>query len=468
MRQVAGLLGCSVAACVLLTACSTARDPGTSSAPAAAWTPPASAVPRPLPQRQPADLGNLTMPRAIDLALQNNPVTRAAWLEARAARAVMGSSRSAYYPEVDLNATYNQSRQATQGGRTIFNSTTFGPQLVLTYLLFDFGGRAAVVEEARQALIAADFSHNQQIQNVILQTEQSYFGYLNAKALIDAQNATLKERQASVDAAEERHRAGVATINDVLQARTALSQAQLTYETLEQNLRIFQGTLATTMGLPVTTKFDIGTLPTEVPIQAVATAVDALIAQAEAQRPDFAASRAQIEQAEARVREIRAQGLPTLGLTATGNRTTFRGVASGTASPYSISLAMRFPLFTGFRNQFDVRAAQIGADLAREDARSLQQQIDLQVWSSYYGLSTAAQRVRTSRDFVTTAKQSADVATNRYRIGVGSILDVLTAEAALESARAQDIQARADWFVAVAQLAHDTGALEPPAEESAR
>jgi outer membrane protein len=464
VRRVAWLLGCSVAACVLLAACSTSRDPGTSSAPATVWTPPASAIPPPLPHRQPSDLGNLTMPRAIDLALQNNPVTRTAWLEARAAQALVGSRRSAYYPEVDLNATYNQSRQATQGGRTIFNSTTFGPQLALTYLLFDFGGRAAVVEEARQALIAADFSHNQQIQNVILQTEQSYFGYLNAKALLEAQTAGLKERQTSVDAAEERHRAGVATINDVLQARTALSQAQLTYETLEQNLRIFQGTLATTMGLPVTTKFDIGTLPTDVPIQEVATAVEALIAQAEAQRPDFAASRADIQQAEARVREVRSQGLPTFGLTATANRTTFRGVASGTASPYSISLAMRFPLFTGFRTEFDLRAARIGVDLSREDARSLQQQIDLQVWSSYYGLSTAAQRVRTSRDFLSTAQQSADVATNRYRSGVGSILDVLTAEAALESARAQDVQARADWFVAVAQLAHDTGTLEPPAE----
>ena len=43
-----------------------------------------------------------------------------------------------------------------------------------------------------------------------------------------------------------------------------------------------------------------------------------------------------------------------------------------------------------------------------------------------------------------------------------SALDVLTAEAALESARAQEIQARADWFIAVAQLAHDTGALTTP------
>jgi outer membrane protein len=452
------------AAVLLSFACTTARDPGTSSGPSAAWVPPASAVPAAFPTQTPTDLGTLTMAKAIDLALQNNPQTRVAWLIARQAREIVGSRQSAFYPEVDLGASYNRARQATQGGRTIFNTTTLGPSLTLNYLLLDFGGRAGQVDEARQALIAADFTHNQQIQNTILQTQQAFFGYLDAKGLVDAQAATLKERQANVDAAQERHTAGVATINDVLQARTALSQAQLTYESLEQNLRIFQGTLATTMGIAVTTKFDVGALPSDVPMQSVTTAVDALIAQAEAQRPDFAASRAQIEGAEARVRQARAEGLPTIGLTAIGNRTVFRGFASGTANPYSIGIAMRFPLFTGFRTQYDVRAAQAGVDLAREDARSLQQQIDLQVWSSYYGLSTASLRVRTSRDFLNTAQQSADVAQGRYRSGVGSILDVLTAEAALESARAQEIQARADWFIAVAQLAHDTGSLTPPQE----
>ncbi len=445
---------------VPLAACATARDPGTSGAPAAVWTAPASAVPPPIPKPQATDLGALSMPRAIDLALQSNPATRAAWLLARAAQAVIGSRRSAYYPEIDLNATYTRSRQATQGGRTIFDSTTYGPSLALTWLLFDFGGRAAQVDEARQALIAADFTHNQLIQNVILQTEQAYYGFLNAKALVDAQSATLRERKASLDAAEERHRAGVATISDVLQARTALSQTQLTYESLEQNLRVFEGALATAMGLPVTTKFDIGTLPADVPTQEVTTAVDALIAQAEAQRPDFAASRALVAQAEARVRGVRSQGLPAVGLTGNFSRTTFGGVTSATALPYSFGLAMRFPIFTGWRTQYDLRAAKIEADLAREEARSFQQQVDLQVWTSYYGLSTATQRVRTSRDLLSSALQAADVATNRYRSGVGNILDVLTAEASLENARAEEVQARADWFVAVAQLAHDTGSLE--------
>jgi TolC family type I secretion outer membrane protein len=448
---------------LVLTACVTAHDPGISSAPETLWVAPASAVPPPLPKPEASDLGVLTLPRAIGIALQNNPATRTAWLAARAAQATVGSRRSAYYPDLNLNATFTRSHQATQGGTTVFNSTTYGPSLVLTYLLFDFGGRAAQVEEARQTLIAANFTHNQQMQRVMLRTQEAYYGYLDAKALLDAQRATLRERQAGIDAADARHHAGVATIADVLQARTALSQAQLTYESLEQNFRVFEGTLAVSMGVPVTTKFELGTLPADIPIQEVSTAVDALIAQAEARRADFAASRTAISRAEAHVREVRAQELPAVGVTANAGRTTFKGLASATVSPYSVSIAMRFPLFTGFRTQYDLRRAQIEADLAREDARGLQQQVDLQVWTSYYGLSTATQRVRTSRDFLASAKQAADVAADRYRNGVGSILDLLTAQSALESARAQEVRARTDWFVAIAQLAHDTGTLETPA-----
>jgi outer membrane protein TolC len=53
-----------------------------------------------------------------------------------------------------------------------------------------------------------------------------------------------------------------------------------------------------------------------------------------------------------------------------------------------------------------------------------------------------------------------DVALGRYRAGVGGIIELLTAEAALENARAQEVQARTDWFLSIAQLAHATGTLE--------
>jgi outer membrane protein len=449
---------------LLLGACASVDNPGTSPAPATAWTPPASAVPAvtnfqaTLPSATPLSLADV-----VSTALANNPATREAWLTARAAEANLGSRRSAYYPEVDVNASLGRSITGASPNRAGTSSTTFVPSLALSYLLFDFGGRAATVEEARQTLITADFEHNQTIQNVVLAAEQNYFQYLDAKALLGAQAATLKERKSELDTADARHDAGLATIADVLQARTALSQAQLTYETIEGNLRTIEGTLATTMGLPATARLDFGELPATVATDETTQAVDALIAQATIDRPALAAARADAERARAHIEEVRSAYLPSIALNSSAGRTFFIAPSSlASTNSFSAGVALRFPFFTGFRNVFDVRAARLQADLAQEDVRDLTQQIGLQVWSSYYAVQTAKQRITTSRDLLASAQESANVAAARYREGVGTIIDVLTAQSALENARAQEVQSRADYLLALAELAHATGKLGAP------
>ena len=52
------------------------------------------------------------------------------------------------------------------------------------------------------------------------------------------------------------------------------------------------------------------------------------------------------------------------------------------------------------------------------------------------------------------------MARGRYKEGVGSILDLLTAESALANALAQDVRSRAGFLLAFAQLAHDTGTVD--------
>ena len=394
----------------------------------------------------------LTLAKAIDIALTNNPQTRTTYLQARAAEAALGSAKSAYLPEIDINATAGRVRNSTQPA-----TNSFAPSLALSYLLFDFGGREAEVEQARQTLAAANLFHDQAIQDVILATEQTYYSYLDAKALLAAQEATVRERRTSLDAADARHNAGVATIADVLQARTALSQSELDRESIEGQLRTIEGIFATVLGSPVTTRYEFGDLPLDIPAQSVTSQVEELITRATTGRPDLAATRAEAERAGARVREVRSAYLPSFVVNSNAGRTIASGGRSFT--PYSAIVAMRFPVFTGFRNRYDIREAQIEADLAKENVRSFEQQVGLQVWTSYYSLQTATQRLTTAKDLLASATQSADVARDRYKEGVGNILDVLTAQSALASARAQEVQARADWFLSVAQLAHDTGTL---------
>ena len=70
--------------------------------------------------------------------------------------------------------------------------------------------------------------------------------------------------------------------------------------------------------------------------------------------------------------------------------------------------------------------------------------------------------MRTTRDLLASALQSAEVADGRYRAGVGSILDLLTAQSALADARSQEAQARSLWFLSMAS-SPTRPALSPPA-----
>jgi outer membrane protein TolC len=90
----------------------------------------------------------------------------------------------------------------------------------------------------------------------------------------------------------------------------------------------------------------------------------------------------------------------------------------------------------------------------------LRQEVVFQVFSAYYALQTATRRVATAKDLLASAEQSNEVALGRYKAGVGSVLDLLSAQSALAGARSQQVEARLAWSVSLAQLAHDAGVLD--------
>ncbi|HVN31369.1 MAG TPA: TolC family protein [Thermoanaerobaculaceae bacterium] len=404
---------------------------------------------------------SLTLAQVVDIALQNNPETRTSYLLALSAAAQLGSKRAPYYPSVGVSASGTRTNQP-QDATVTETQDIYAGAVGLAYLLLDMGGRSANVDDARFGLLAADWTHNATIQNVILAVETTYVQYVNAKAQIEAAQSTVKSAEAALEAATVRHDAGVGTIADVLQAKTALSQAQLSLQTFQGQVLVLRGELATAMGLPADTPYDVGVLPAEVPLDRGTEAADKLIATARLRRPDLAAARALTEKAEAHVRSVRSDGLPTLSLFADANRTYLSpAIPFDARNNWSASLLLTFPLFTGFANSYDIKKAKADAAVARSQADTLEQQVILEVWTSYYFLQTATQLVKTSRDLLASAEQSERVALGRYKEGVGTIIDLLTAQSALATARSQDILARSGWFIALAQLARDTGTTAP-------
>jgi outer membrane protein TolC len=250
----------------------------------------------------------------------------------------------------------------------------------------------------------------------------------------------------------------LATIADVLQAKTAYSQEKLNLETIQGNLQAARGSLAAALGLPPNLPFDLSPLPATIPVGAISVSVDSVINEALRNRPDLAAARAQAAAAAAQIRVARSAELPALTLGGNAGRT-YSSPPVFAGPSYGATVGLSLPLFNGFSRQYDVAAARAQADALSALADQTRQNVITQVFVSYYALQTAEQRVATADDLLASAEQSAQVAAGRYREGVGSIIDLLTAQSALANARAQQVQSRWQWYTSLAQLARDAGVL---------
>ena len=126
----------------------------------------------------------------------------------------------------------------------------------------------------------------------------------------------------------------------------------------------------------------------------------------------------------------------------------------------ALTLGLSVPLFNLAR-PYNVQAAEAQVTAAEARSGLLRTQVAQQVYTSYYLLQTATQRVRTIAVLLSSATRNEAAARARYRAGVGTILELVTAQAALASARAQQSQSRWIWASALSQLSHDVGALGP-------
>jgi outer membrane protein TolC len=429
--------------------------------------------------------GSLNLLEVVNLALCNNPQTREAWASARVQAAQVGVSKASYLPSPSLTASGNRNRADVSP--SVFQRSI---GLSISYLLYDFGTRAANLDNARHLLDAASATQDSTVQAVFLSAIQVFYQTQATLAALDAARESERATKESFAAAEARYLAGSATPADKLQAQTAYSQATLNRITAEGAMKNAKGALANMLGLdanrdvslvatndfsarqssfinpakpdvtknPATTKgADYAEQSEPEAIKIIERDIAALIEEARQHRPDLYAAAAQVRAAESNVDAARAAGKPSISLTASTNQSNNAGTTSrGSSAGISLSV----PIFSGFAPTYRIRAAEAQVEAKNAQLERLRLQVALDVWTAYQNLTTATQSLRSTADLQNSAEQSERVALGRYKAGVGNMLDVLNAQSALASARQQRIQSTFNWNISRATLAQAMGSLD--------
>ncbi|MDD4816693.1 MAG: TolC family protein [Victivallaceae bacterium] len=244
-----------------------------------------------------SDIQELSLGRAVDISLQNNPDYRAAFLAVDAARMAYYQTLAAYLPEVSGNGVISQSLTKSTGlvnppDTVVPYDNNFSGSIGLRagYLVFDgFARELNMLAAKQEELSQEDIRLN--VERLLRRSvSYAYWDVLLAKAQQEIAAGDIVYQNSNLAQAEVRYRAGHISKSEFLNFKIMLidAQALLTKANEQYNIAVYA--LACLMGYPSGTLPESLTFPLLAPDGASPLlAPDACINLALENRPDLAA-----------------------------------------------------------------------------------------------------------------------------------------------------------------------------------
>jgi outer membrane protein TolC len=427
---------------------------------------PIPAVP-PVPTQAPRPL---SLADAVTTALQNNYQIRQAALGVASARAQLREAEAAKAVTLGGSASFtdsslcctsapltgsisipgagitNQSFTTSGLGGTSATSWVFG--LTLKYPLYTGGALEDQIAIAQASVALAQAQFTTAAQQVVLSVRQAYYGVQAAYATVDAAQRAVSAAQENVRVTQARVQVGSSPQFDLLQAQVQLAQSAQTLTQARTVLSQDQQTLAATLVAPLSSTFQLVAL---LGLPQVSQNVNALIQQALQNRPEIAAARASETAAQAAI-DLAASGLrPNITVQAGPQIQTSDPTSKNTVN-FTGSIVLTIAILDGGLTRAKVDAARAQLESAKVGEEQTRQQVELDVRNAYLSLGNAAEVLRFAQTAQASAREALRIANVRFQAGVGTQLEVVTAEQNLATADSNVIQAAFQYFVAVAQL----------------
>jgi outer membrane protein len=417
-----------------------------------AWAAPAGAQ-----ARKPA-AQKLTLDQARAIALARHPGIGSAQYLARAAKATVGEARSSYFPlaygSITTAGSIPSSRIAAGAlnNPVIYNRYSNG--VAVSQLVTDFGRTGNLVESARLRARAAEENVEVSREDVLLAVTRAYFAALRAQAVLAVAQKTVSERELVARQVEALERNKLKSGLDLSFANVNLAEARLFLAQSEGDVEASYATLSAALGYPSQRSFELA----EAEVPGAPPAMDALVSQALAQRPDLSRERYSAESLRKFARAERDLWFPTINTVAAAGVTPYHQAAL--ADRYAAAgLNINIPIFNG--RLFNQRRAEadLRAKAETENLRALEDQVARDVRIAWLNAKTAFDRLALTRQLLDQANLALKLAQGRYDLGLGSIVELSQAQLSQTQAEIEQTSAKYDYQIQSAVLNYEIGQL---------
>src|SRR5256712_9440539 len=418
-------------------------------------------------QLQPSQL---SLAEALRLALQQNQQLRVAAFEVAVARAQLAQARAGTAIQGNVQASYARTQEGVStsipisggpGGEIITipapAPNIYDARLVLQYPLYSGGRVEAQIALGEANLKGAEATFERIRQQIIFTIRQPYYQLLLAQAGLDSANHSVTQAAENLGVARARAASGVPPKFDEVQADAALAtarQAQVRARNgLAQGMQALNGLLNLPLETPLTP-----TNPFMVTV--VGTPLDRLVSQALETRPELAEVCARQAAAVAGTQLAESGARLNLGLSGAFDYSNTSGFVPGPqlSSTWSVALAATLNVSDGGLTKDRVDEARQRLEQLKAAEVQQRQVIELDVRQSYLNLQSAREGLDGADALQAQAAEALRIANVRFAAGVGTSLEVLSAQAASSQAEVAKAQAFFTYNVARAALVRAVGA----------
>ncbi|MBN1534614.1 MAG: TolC family protein [Spirochaetes bacterium] len=405
-----------------------------------------------------------TWDECVRVAGENHPDLRQASALVEKAKSSRGATRSAYLPQLSLDAaaqrssgssssmqqssTRSSTYTSSDSSRTTYSYGISGTQLVFDGMktLYDVKAAGSQVDEARFKYMVTSSTVRYQLRNafvLVLKTQEE----------VGLARDIVSLRKKNLELVQMRYNAGREHLGSLLTSKANYSYALQQYEQVKSSLQVYQKQLSYRMGLKscrplrvqgeMAVAVETGTRPD---MEVIASANPTLLKAIQEKRS-----------AELTAKAYQSGFYPTVSLYGSLERSDTRFPPGSTQ--WSMGMKASYPLFEGGASYYQYRRAQDDVTQLAAGAESTRQSLMLSLEQRWNDLLNTRELVPIRREYLRAAEERSKIAQSQYNLGLivydtWIIIDneYVNAKKALLQAQVDAMTAEAEWIYAKGEM----------------
>lgn len=413
------------------------------------------------PDEDPSAL-TLSIPDAIEIALQNNPRLRKARAVIERTRGAEQMAFAAFLPEIGLtnrigSVSGNLSPGAPGPAGGIVGIGDSGHDFIQTelqvqWMIYDFGRSSGRYQQAVSRERIAELQYARARETVAFDAAAGLLQGLLAAALKTVQEEAIRAADSTLKDSRVRRAAGVAERDDVLRAEVQASEVREAWVLAREAELAAQARLNRVLGRSAALPLKLMDQKGEPPLT---QSLSQCLELAAAQRPEVSMAQEAVAVARFGRQKAAAEFRPRVYVRGSAGYVEGRKILDGFQEGFALHFDQ--PIYRGGHRLGELHSADAEIAEALADAQALLDNITLEVALAYRSAGAARARINLAKPAVAEAEENLRLLRIKYRNGNATPTDLVDAESALTRGRQRFQIATYDYLISLARLDYAVG-----------